>query len=81
LSPVGLSSVTKLSPKPLVGQMMGTWFMGSALGNLIAGLIAGQMEELPLPELFGNVAFIAVGAGVLFLLFTPLIRKLTGGIK
>ena len=38
LSPVGLSSVTKLSPKRLVGQMMGIWFMGAALGNLIAGL-------------------------------------------
>ena len=81
LSPVGLSSVTKLSPKPLVGQMMGTWFMGAALGNLIAGMVAGQFEALPLPELFGNVAYIAVGAGVVFLLFTPFIRKLTGGIK
>lgn len=81
LSPVGLSSVTKLSPKPLVGQMMGTWFMGSALGNLIAGLVAGQFETLPLPELFGNVAYVSLGAGLLFLLFAPLMGKLTGGIK
>ena len=81
LSPVGLSSVTKLSPKPLVGQMMGTWFMGAALGNLIAGLVAGQFETLPLPELFGSVAYISLGAGVVFLLFTPLIKKLIGDIK
>ena len=81
LSPVGLSSVTKLSPKPLVGQMMGTWFMGAALGNLIAGLVAGQFETLPLPELFGNVAYIALGAGVLFLLLTPWLKKLIGDIK
>jgi len=81
LSPVGLSSVTKLSPKPLVGQMMGTWFMGSALGNLIAGLVAGQFEKLPLVELFGTVAFIAIGAGILFFIMTPVLRKLTGGIK
>ncbi len=81
LSPVGLSSVTKLSPKPLVGQMMGTWFMGAALGNLIAGLVAGQFETLPLPELFGNVAYISLAAGVVFLLLTPIIKKLTGGIK
>ena len=81
LSPVGLSSVTKLSPKPLVGQMMGTWFMGSALGNLIAGLVAGQFETLPLAELFGNVAFVGLGTGVLFLLFSPLLNRLTGGIK
>ena len=81
LSPVGLSSVTKLSPKPLVGQMMGTWFMGAALGNLIAGLVAGQFETLPLPELFGNVAYIALGAGVLFLLLTPWLKKLIGDIE
>jgi len=81
LSPVGLSSVTKLSPKPLVGQMMGTWFMGSALGNLIAGLIAGQFESLPLPELFGNVAYVALGSGLVFLLFAPILNRLTGGIK
>ncbi len=81
LSPVGLSSVTKLSPKPLVGQMMGTWFMGAALGNLIAGLVAGQFETLPLPELFGNVAYVGLGTGVLFLLFAPLLNRLTGGIR
>ncbi len=81
LSPVGLSSVTKLSPKHLVGQMMGTWFMGAALGNLIAGLVAGQFETLPLPELFGNVAYISIGAGIVFLLLAPWIKKLTGGIK
>jgi len=81
LSPVGLSSVTKLSPKPLVGQMMGTWFMGSALGNLIAGLVAGQFETLPLPELFGNVAYVGLGAGALFLLFSPLLNRLTSGIR
>jgi POT family proton-dependent oligopeptide transporter len=81
LSPVGLSSVTKLSPKPLVGQMMGTWFMGSALGNLIAGLVAGQFETLPLPELFGSVAYVGLGAGVLFLLFSPLLNRLTSGIR
>jgi POT family proton-dependent oligopeptide transporter len=81
LSPVGLSSVTKLSPRPLVGQMMGTWFMGAALGNLIAGLVAGQFEKLPLPELFGNVAYLALGAGVVFLLITPFLKKMTGGIK
>ena len=60
---------------------MGIWFMGSALGNLIAGLIAGQIETLPLQELFGSVAVIAIAAGILFLIFTPIIKKLTGGIN
>lgn len=81
LSPVGLSSVTKLSPKRYVGQMMGIWFMGSALGNLVAGLLAGQFETLPLPELFSSIFIFAAGVGLLFLLFTIPIKKLIGNIK
>ena len=47
LSPVGLSTVSKLSPKRLVGQMMGIWFLASSLGNLIAGLVAGHISAEP----------------------------------
>lgn len=79
LSPVGLSSVTKLSPKHLVGQMMGIWFMGSALGNLIAGLLGGQFENLAPANLFTVVALVSVGSGFLFLAFSKPIRKLIGG--
>jgi POT family proton-dependent oligopeptide transporter len=81
LSPIGLSATTKLSPKPLVGQMMGIWFMGAALGNLVAGLVAGQMETLPLTQLFGTVAAIVIGSGILFVLFKGPIHKLTAGVK
>jgi POT family proton-dependent oligopeptide transporter len=81
LSPIGLSATTKLSPKPLVGQMMGIWFMGAALGNLVAGLIAGQMEALPLTQLFGTVAAIVIGSGILYVLFKGPISKLTAGVE
>jgi POT family proton-dependent oligopeptide transporter len=81
LSPIGLSATTKLSPKPLVGQMMGLWFMGAALGNLIAGLAAGQMEAFPLPILFGTVAGIAIGSGILFVLLKGPITKLSVGVE
>jgi POT family proton-dependent oligopeptide transporter len=80
LSPVGLSSITKLAPKRLVGQMMGIWFMGAALGNLIAGLVAGQMESLPLTQLFGTVAAIVIGSGILFVLLKGPIHRLTAGV-
>lgn len=78
LSPVGLSSVTKLSPRRLVGQMMGIWFMGSALGNLIAGLAAGESNDV---KLFTDVAITSVAAGLVFLLFAKLIQKLIGNLK
>ena len=81
LSPVGLSSVTKLSPHRLVGQMMGTWFMGAALGNLVAGLVSSRIESLPPEQLFAVVASIVVGAGLIFILFSRLINRMTHGIK
>ncbi len=81
LSPVGLSSVTKLSPNRLVGQMMGTWFMGAALGNLIAGMVAGKMESMPLPSLFGAVALSGFAFAVVFVVAIPLVRRLVGELR
>ncbi len=81
LSPIGLSSITKLAPERLVSQMMGTWFVGAAIGNLIAGLIAGYIEDMPQTELYTTVAVIVAGTGVLYLLFSKPIAKLTHGIK
>ncbi|HEY3171619.1 MAG TPA: peptide MFS transporter [Thermoanaerobaculia bacterium] len=78
LSPVGLSSVTKLSPKSLVGQMMGTWFMGTALGNLIAGLAAGGFQGMGVAELFSAVAKVTGVAGIVLLLLSRPIRRLMG---
>lgn len=81
LSPVGLSSVTKLAPKALVGQMMGMWFTGTALGNLIAGISGGLFETLPLPQLFGTVAAFGAGFGVLLIILSGPIKRLCGGVK
>jgi POT family proton-dependent oligopeptide transporter len=80
LSPVGLSSVTKLSPRPLVGQMMGTWFMGTALGNLIAGLAAGGFEGMGVEELFLSVAKVTGVAGVVLLVLAKPIRRFMGAL-
>ena len=81
LSPVGLSSITKLAPKRLVGQMMGIWFMAAALGNLLAGLVAGLIESLALPQLFGVVGLIAAGGGVVMLLASGPVRRLAGDVR
>jgi proton-dependent oligopeptide transporter, POT family len=80
LSPVGLSSVTKLSPRPLVGQMMGTWFMGTALGNLIAGLAAGGFEGMGVEELFLSVAKVTGIAGLVLLILAKPIRRFMGAL-
>lgn len=84
VSPVGLSSVTKLSPKRLVGQMMGTWFLATSLGNLIAGLVAGEFGAdavAEMPSQFLQVVWLPLGtAAALFLLAKPIGRWM-GGVK
>ncbi len=82
LSPVGLSSMTKLAPRKFTGQMMGVWFMATALGNLIAGLVGGQVDPNKLdqmPMLFRVTALALFGASVLCaLLIIPIRRMMTG---
>lgn len=76
LSPVGLSSMTKLAPKSRVSQMMGIWFVAAALGNLFAGLVAGSLETLAPSELFWSVSMLVGGGGIIGLLMAPSIKKL-----
>ena len=54
LSPVGLSNITKIAPKRYVGQMLGTWFLGSAVGNALAGLIGGHVGGAAAAEKIGR---------------------------
>lgn len=80
LSPIGLSSMTKLAPKNRVGQMMGVWFIAAGLGNLVAGLVAGGLEELAPSALFWNIATAVGAVGIVALLASPFVKKLTHGI-
>lgn len=84
LSPVGLSAVTKLSPPRLTGQMMGIWFLGSALGDILAGLLAGEVTgdaTAQMPARFMDVAVTAGISGLVLLLLARWITKLMPGIK
>jgi POT family proton-dependent oligopeptide transporter len=81
LSPVGLSSMTKLAPARVAGLMMGVWFLGAAVGNFIGGRLAAFYEAWPLPSLFGMVAAIGVGAGLLLLAVSRPVTKWMGGVR
>jgi POT family proton-dependent oligopeptide transporter len=81
LSPVGMSTITKLAPKGRVSQMMGIWFVATALGNLFAGLVAGRMESLAPAALFSNVAMIVAVAGLISILVSPVVKKMMMGAK
>jgi proton-dependent oligopeptide transporter, POT family len=80
LSPVGLSSITKLAPPDRVGQMMGIWFVAAALGNLFAGVVAGTLETMSHSALFWNVALTMGAFGLIAVFLAPLIKRYTGGI-
>jgi POT family proton-dependent oligopeptide transporter len=88
LYPIGLSGITKLSPRRFVGRMMGVFFMALALGNLIAGLFAGDIDEKAvaanphlLVDLFQFIAILMIVSGVVVLLITKPLRKLMGDIR
>jgi POT family proton-dependent oligopeptide transporter len=84
LSPVGLSYTTKLSPKRLVGQMMGMWFLSLSLGNLAAGLIAGQFDAnnvAAMPGQYMHIVYFTVGLGAVLLALSRPVRKLMGDVR
>ncbi|MBK7251703.1 MAG: peptide MFS transporter [Gammaproteobacteria bacterium] len=84
LSPVGLSNVTKLSPPRYTGQMLGTWFLGAAVGNLFAGLIGGHVgasDASAMPEEFLQMALIGAGAGVALLMIARPVRRWMGEFR
>jgi POT family proton-dependent oligopeptide transporter len=86
LSPVGLSLVTKLAPKNYGGQMMGIWFLSVALGNLFAGLIAGEAsggsEEAlaQMPDQYMLIVYTVMGSAILLFLLKPVIKRMMGEV-
>ena len=84
LSPVGLSTVTKLAPARFVGQMMGVWFLASSLGKLTAGLIAGTFDPndvAAMPGQYLNIVIYGCSVGLLLLLISRPVTRLMGGVR
>jgi POT family proton-dependent oligopeptide transporter len=91
LSPIGLSMITKLSPAKMVGLMMGMWFLASAFGQYVAGLVGTMMAvpqegkgspiidpvaSLPIyTSVFETIAYISVGSGLFLLVLSPLLKR------
>ena len=89
LSPIGLSMITKLSPKRFVGMMMGTWFLASAYGQYGAGIIGAGLASDGSTENITNIqklelytsgyetiGYIAIIAGIILIIASPWIKKL-----
>ena len=90
LSPVGLSMVTRLTVKEVLGVMMGVWFLSSAGASYIAGIIAGSASvegspgaavdpaaSLPVyADVFNTLGWAGVGIGIAVMLVAPWLRRL-----
>lgn len=92
LSPIGLSIMTKLSTKNLQGMMMGMWFLASAYGQYVAGIIGAGLATakegstnydalITYTEGYKQLALYAIIAGVVLILISPLVRKLMQEVK
>jgi proton-dependent oligopeptide transporter, POT family len=84
LSPVGLSSMSKLVPPRLCGQAMGMWFLSLALGGNLAGQLSGTYDPShleSLPGLFLSIFWYGLIAGIVMLALTPLVKRLMAGVS
>ncbi len=85
LSPVGLSTMTKLAPARLLGLVMGIWFLAAALGNKLAGVLAGEFNSTDsaslLADYFLKQALIVGGATAVLFALVPWVKRLMGGVR
>ncbi len=92
LSPIGLSLMTKLAPQPMQGLMMGMWFLASAYGQYVAGLLGANMsttsnEASAMDKLisytngYQQLGTYALIAGIALIALAPVLKKLMGATK
>ena len=84
LSPIGLSTVTKLAPARFQSLLMGGWFVSNSIGNFLAGLLSSLFKSDSSTEmavLFGSMAGAAFCAAALLFVLTPKIRTLMGSVR
>jgi len=85
LSPVGLSYVSKLSPKKLLGLIFGFWFLASAISNFLAGWTGGMIDRIAenysMSTFFLIIASLPVAVGIILILMNPLLKRKMHGIR
>jgi len=84
LSPIGLSTTTKLAPARLSGLMMGLWFLSISFGSFIGGEVAGffpSNPEIAPTGLFAKLAVVPIIASLILVAMTPFIRRLMGKVR
>jgi POT family proton-dependent oligopeptide transporter len=85
LSPVGLSYVSKLVPPRMIAFMFGMWYLAIAIGNKVAAVLGGQIENITkdfgLSTFFLIFTIVPTVAGLLVIALNPVLKKLMHGVK
>ncbi len=79
ISPVGLSTITKMSPPRLVGTFMGVWFLSPAIGHVFGGKVGGLTDQHGFAQVFWWITLASLGAAALLLVLVPLLNRLARG--
>ena len=75
LSPIGLSMVSKVSPKKIASLMMGFWFLSSAVANFVAGKLPEILQSNNV-DLFTFLSILSLLAGLLLFSISDLMERL-----
>tara|TARA_R110002033_G_scaffold170310_1_gene212544 strand:+ start:14 stop:2134 length:2121 start_codon:yes stop_codon:yes gene_type:complete len=85
LSPVGLSYVSKLVPGRMIALMFGMWYLAIAIGNKLAAVVGGQIEnitkEYSLSTFFLIFTIVPIIAGLIIFVLNPVLKKLMHGVR
>ena len=85
LSPVGLSYVSKLVPARMIAFMFGMWYLAIAIGNKLAAILGGQIENITkqysLSTFFLIFTVVPIIAGLIVMSLNPILKKLMHGVK
>lgn len=85
LSPVGLSYVSKLVPARMIAFMFGMWYLAIAIGNKLAAILGGQIENITktysLSTFFLIFTIVPIIAGLIVIALNPIMKKLMHGVK
>jgi POT family proton-dependent oligopeptide transporter len=78
LSPIGLSLVTKVAPKPILNMMMGMWFLSSFFGNYMTGYLGTFYSKMPKDNFFFMLFVLGVVTGIIFFVLKKPLAKAIG---
>jgi POT family proton-dependent oligopeptide transporter len=92
LSPIGMSAMSKLSPKKTQAVIMGMWFLASSYGQYFAGILGANIAEasekssnaaklIVYADGYKQLGLYALIAGIVLIAISPFIKKLMQEVK